>query len=74
MTSKRPDRRSIGRIVRDNGPKNPHEEIMDCIESTNDIVSEILDILNRLTLDVKTIRKDKITLEELARRHGLTIG
>jgi len=46
MTSRR-DRRSLGRIVRDNGPKDPHEEIMDCIESTNDIVSHFLPILER---------------------------
>ena len=44
----RKDRRSIGRIVRDNGPKDPHEEIMDCIESTNDMVSAILEIIERL--------------------------
>ena len=69
------DKRSIGKIIKDfdeQRPKTPHEEIMFCIESTNDIVSKILDILNRLTLDVKTIRRDKITLGELARRHGLT--
>lgn len=55
-------------------PKTPHEEIMFCIESTNDIVSKILDILNNLTIDVDTIRKDKSTLEELARRQGLSVG
>ena len=64
MTSRK-DRRSIGRIVRDNGPKNPHEEIMDCIESTNDIVSKILEENTKaftklfIYLDEKVAEMDK---------------
>jgi len=35
-------------------PKTPHEEIMDCIESTNDIVSDIQDKLENILLAIKT--------------------
>ena len=44
--------------------QTPHEEIMYCIESTNDIVSKILEILEK-----PKVREE--TLQELARRHGL---
>jgi len=39
-------------------PKTPHEEIMFCIESTNDIVSDILELLKRLYAhDYKMMKK-----------------
>jgi len=51
-------------IVNKLEPKTKHEEIMFCIESTNDIVSKILEIIEKLP------RK---TLQEAAREQGLII-
>ena len=36
-------------------PKTPHEEVMFCIESTNDIVSKILEILEKPRIPMPTI-------------------
>jgi len=69
-------------------PKTPHEEVMFVVESTNDIVSEILVSTNKSIANIKKtndivskileiLEKPKVkeeTLQELARRHGLGVG
>ena len=65
--STKKDRRSLGRIVRDNGePKNPHEEIMNCVESTNAIASKILDLLETERNAAKKLLR---TMEEMIRKN-----
>jgi len=59
------DKRSIGQIAVDAGelpdePKTPHEEVMFVVESTNDIVSKILEKLEDSALvHIIKIRKLK---------------
>lgn len=40
-------RMDVPNMENNESPKTPHEEIMLCIESTNDIVSKILEILEK---------------------------
>jgi len=56
-----------GHNLEEKRPKTKHEEIMFCIESTNDIVSEILELLQERLNVVES-------LEEAARKQGLIVG